>query len=94
MGLSRTGRTGLDPHAGVWRVSLGVGGSSSQVPENSKGGASHDPLTFPTGLLELAPGSLYVALHQSLDDSEAVGHPLSFPGARTCPGVGLQGKAE
>lgn len=50
-------------------------------------------LTFPTGLLKLAPGSLYVALYQSLDDSKAVGHTLSFLRPCPCPRVGLQWKA-
>lgn len=47
--------------------------------------------TFPTGLLELPLGSLYVALDQGLDDSEAVGSTFSIPRPCPCPcpGVGL-----
>lgn len=43
-------------------------------------------LTFPAGLLELPPGSLYVALHQSFDDTKAVGSSLCLPGPSRCPG--------
>lgn len=69
-------------------------GHSSQVSQEQQGGSiTNEPLTFPTGLLELSPGSLYVTLYQSLDDSKAVGHTLSFPRPRPCPRVGLQWKA-
>lgn len=50
--------------------------------------------TFPPGLLKLAPGSLYVALHQSLDNPKAVGSTFSFPRPCPCPRVGLQWKTQ
>lgn len=48
-----------------------------------------EQLTFPTSLLKLPLGSLYVALHQGLDDPKPVGSTLSLPWPCPCPRIGL-----
>lgn len=77
-------RESLSRRATLQGVSLGI------YSRNAWGRLGGEPLTFPSGLLKLPLGSLYVALYQGLDDSEAVGSVLSLPRPCPCPGIGLR----
>lgn len=71
---------------------MGVRPSSQQRQKQRWGRVRGGQVTFSAGLLELAPGSLDVALHQSLDDAKAVRPTLPFSRPFPCPRVGLQWK--
>jgi hypothetical protein len=73
-------------------VSLGVGHLDQLSKEQEWGRFGSGQPTFPSGLLEFTPGSLYVALYQGLDDTKAVGPTLSLPRPCPYPRIGLEWK--